>query len=446
MDERRSAHDLDGMADVQEMTPHLTLTTRIQAYAGSIAMVAVSTLAGLWLAPRWGTGPVDMIYLPAVLAAAALWGIGPGVVAGFAAAGAYNFFFAEPLHTLQMYHVADVVTVVVLLIVALVTSHLAAGIRTQARIAAAHAARNATIAGFAGSLLSSGTEEQIAETACDELHRIFSCNAVLVSGLPEPHIIAVAPEGNRLTPSDLAAAALTLKSGEPAGRGTARTQPAEWQFHAVRGQAGVIAASGLARDDGAPPFGQEQLPLVTSLLDQLGLALERARLERQAREFEALRERDRTRAILLSSIGQELGPAIESIGGAVRQLKRSGSADRTLVSTIDSQTLKLGRYIANLVELDPASDQQPINARNIRIDLFQRAVLRDGKEVHLTPKEFSVLAELAKHPGRVLSHEHLLRAVWGPAQQNQTEYLRSRDPRAPAEAGARAGSARDHRQ
>ena len=71
----------------------------IQAYAGSIAMVAVSTLAGLWLAPRWGTGPVDMIYLPAVLAAAALWGIGPGVVAGFAAAGAYNFFFAEPLHT-----------------------------------------------------------------------------------------------------------------------------------------------------------------------------------------------------------------------------------------------------------------------------------------------------------------------------------------------------------
>ena len=424
MDERRSAHDLDGMADVQEMTPHLTLTTRIQAYAGSIAMVAVSTLAGLWLAPRWGTGPVDMIYLPAVLAAAALWGIGPGVVAGFAAAGAYNFFFAEPLHTLQMYHVADVVTVVVLLIVALVTSHLAAGIRTQARIAAAHAARNATIAGFAGSLLSSGTEEQIAETACDELHRIFSCNAVLVSGLPEPHIIAVAPEGNRLTPSDLAAAALTLESGEPAGRGTARTQPAEWQFHAVRGQAGVIAASGLARDDGAPPFGQEQLPLVTSLLDQLGLALERARLERQAREFEALRERDRTRAILLSSIGQELGPAIESIGGAVRQLKRSGSADRTLVSTIDSQTLKLGRYIANLVELDPASDQQPINARNIRIDLFQRAVLRDGKEVHLTPKEFSVLAELAKHPGRVLSHEHLLRAVWGPAQQNQTEYLK----------------------
>jgi two-component system sensor histidine kinase KdpD len=35
-----------------------------------------------------------------------------------------------------------------------------------------------------------------------------------------------------------------------------------------------------------------------------------------------------------------------------------------------------------------------------------------------------VLAELAKHPGRVLTHEHLLKTAWGPAQQNQTEYLR----------------------
>ena len=63
-------------------------------------MVALSTLVGLWVAPRWGTAPVDMIYLPAVLAAAALWGLGPAVVAGIAAALAYNFFFTAPIHTL----------------------------------------------------------------------------------------------------------------------------------------------------------------------------------------------------------------------------------------------------------------------------------------------------------------------------------------------------------
>ena len=35
-----------------------------------------------------------------------------------------------------------------------------------------------------------------------------------------------------------------------------------------------------------------------------------------------------------------------------------------------------------------------------------------------------MLAELAKHPGRVLTHAHLLRTVWGPAQERQTDYLR----------------------
>ena len=154
------------MADVQSSELHLPLAARIQAYAGALAMVAVSTLVGLWIAPRWGTAAVDMIYLPAVLAAAALWGIGPGLVAGIAAALAYNFFFTAPFHTFRIDRVTDVVTVVILLMVALVTSRLAAGIREQARLAAAHAARNATIAGFARRLLSCSTEDQIAATAC----------------------------------------------------------------------------------------------------------------------------------------------------------------------------------------------------------------------------------------------------------------------------------------
>ena len=396
----------------------------VQSYTFALALVALSTLIGLWIAPRWGTAAVDMIYLPAVLAAAALWGIGPGLFAGVAAALAYNFFFTEPVHTFRMDRVADVVTVVVLLIVALVTSRLASGIRSQARLAAAHAERNATIAGFAGRLLSCSAEEDIARSACIELRRLFHGNAMIVSGLPAPQIVAAVPKGNRLTPSDVAAAALCIETGAAAGRGTSRMQPTEWVFHPVRSADSVLAAVGLARDDGAPPIEEEQLPLLTNLLDQLALALERARLENQTREFSALRERDRLRSALLSSIGQDLRPRVEAIAAAVRELRRSGSGDRELVSTLGSEAVSLDRYISNLLELEPATDQQPIEAGHVTIDLFQRAVMKDGKTVHLTPKEYSVLAELAKHPGRVLTHEHLLRTAWGPAQEGQTEYLR----------------------
>ena len=401
-----------------------SIATGVQSYAGALALTALSTLVGLWVAPRWGTAPVDMIYLPAVLAAAALWGLGPALVSGVAAALAYNFFFTEPVHTFRIDRVADVVTVAVLLIVALVTSRLAAGIRTQARIAAAHAERNATIAGFAGRLLSCSGEEEIARSACMELRRLFHCNALLVSGLPSPEIIAAVPAGNRLTPSDVAAAALSIESGIAAGRGTSRMQPAEWVFHPIRSTESVLAAVGLARDDGLRPVTDEQQPLLANLLDQLALGLERARLDKQAREFATLRERDRVRSALLSSIGEDLRAPIESIAGAVRELRRSGSSDKELVSAMGSEVGRLDRYLSNLLELEPAADQQPINAGHVTIDLFQRSVLKDGKEVHLTPKEFTVLAELAKHAGRVLTHEHLLRTAWGPAQEGQTEYLR----------------------
>ena len=328
-----------------------SIASRIQAFAGAIVMVALSTLVGLWIAPRWGTAAVDMVYLPAVLAAAALWGIGPGVVAGIAAALAYNFFFAEPVHSFRMDRITDVVTVIVLLIVALVTSKLAAGIRTQARIAAAHAARNATIAGFAGRLLSSSSETEIAETACRELHRVFDCNAILVGGLPEPVVLAVVPHGNQLTPSDIAAAALTLESGEPAGRGSTRIQPAEWVFHPVRSSTSVIAAAGLARDDGAPPVDDDQLQLLGNLLDQLALALERARGDSDRREVGALRERDRLRSALLSSVGHDLRTPLTGIIGAAAELRRNGENDSALLATIESEAGKLERYISNLLDM-----------------------------------------------------------------------------------------------
>src|SRR3982751_3732437 len=126
------------LAAMDETSPRregASIAMRVQSYAGALAMVAVATLAGMWIAPRWGTAPVDMVYLPAVLAAAAMWGLGPALLAGAGAALAYNFFFTEPVHTFRMNRVDDVVTVIVLLLVALVTSKLAAAIRDQARLA-----------------------------------------------------------------------------------------------------------------------------------------------------------------------------------------------------------------------------------------------------------------------------------------------------------------------
>ena len=109
---------------------------------------------------------------------------------------------------------------------------------------------------------------------------------------------------------------------------------------------------------------------------------------------------------------------------AARELRRGDAEEKPVANAIAAETARLDRYLSNLLELEPESEQRPIEVKGVAIDMVQRRVTRDGKEVHLTPKEYSVLSELAKHPGRVLSHAHLLRSAWGPAQESQTEYLR----------------------
>ncbi len=60
----------------------------------------------------------------------------------------------------------------------------------------------------------------------------------------------------------------------------------------------------------------------------------------------------------------------------------------------------------------------------LTVDLVRRQVIRAGHEVKLSPKEFELLRHLVAHAGKVLTHRHLLREVWGPAHAEEVQYLR----------------------
>lgn len=69
--------------------------------------------------------------------------------------------------------------------------------------------------------------------------------------------------------------------------------------------------------------------------------------------------------------------------------------------------------------------EEPIFAAgDVKVDLARRQVWRDGAEVHLTPIEYKLLAEMVRHAGKVLTHRHLLKAVWGSHTETQTHNLR----------------------
>jgi two-component system KDP operon response regulator KdpE len=65
-----------------------------------------------------------------------------------------------------------------------------------------------------------------------------------------------------------------------------------------------------------------------------------------------------------------------------------------------------------------------VRVGDLEIDLADRAVRRDGEQLHLTPIEFDLLSKLAEHPGRLVTHRQLLQQVWGPGYEDETHYLR----------------------
>lgn len=401
-----------------------TPSSHLLSYLAALIGVALATLCGLLIEKPFGNEPVVLLYIPAVLVAAIYAGLWPALVSAVASALAYNYWFTAPYHTFRIDKPADLVTVIILFVVAVVTSQLAGRLRIQAWLAASHAARNGVIAGFARQLLSSANQELIAQAAVNELRQLFDCHAVFLNGAGGDRPLACAPPGAALAPSDFAAAAVTLATGETTGRGVRKLDLADWQFRPIVTGKGVVAAVGMARPDGLPPVGEAQQELLTSLLDQVALACERAQLEKDARDVAALHERDKLRSALVASIGDEVKPRLNAIGAAARRLRRDGSADKTIVSDVAAEVLKLDRFVDNLIDLQPSGEVEPFSVGDVTIDLQQRNVWCRGESVHLTPKEFALLAEMAKQPGRVLSHAHLLRVVWGPAQAEQVDYLR----------------------
>ena len=73
---------------------------------------------------------------------------------------------------------------------------------------------------------------------------------------------------------------------------------------------------------------------------------------------------------------------------------------------------------------DPAPGMSVFRTGALAMDLTARVVKLDGKEVKLTATKYSLLRLFVQHAGKVLTHRHILREVWGPNYAEQTHYLR----------------------
>jgi two-component system KDP operon response regulator KdpE len=74
--------------------------------------------------------------------------------------------------------------------------------------------------------------------------------------------------------------------------------------------------------------------------------------------------------------------------------------------------------------IEQETDQPVFRSGGLTVDLGRRLVSVDDREIRLTPTEYDVLRTLVTHAGKVVTHQHLLREVWGPADVDETHYVR----------------------
>jgi two-component system KDP operon response regulator KdpE len=128
---------------------------------------------------------------------------------------------------------------------------------------------------------------------------------------------------------------------------------------------------------------------------------------------EEVRRWSRLPILVLSAVGDEREKVRALDAGADDYVTKPFGTDELLA--------RLRAVLRRSVETGGGPE---IRIGELLIDLAARRVTRGGEEVHLTPIEFDLVRVLAQHRGRLVTHRHLLREVWGPEYTTETHYLR----------------------
>ncbi|WP_257548520.1 response regulator [Sphingopyxis sp. DBS4] len=99
-------------------------------------------------------------------------------------------------------------------------------------------------------------------------------------------------------------------------------------------------------------------------------------------------------------------------------------ADDYLTKPFDTDELLARVRVALRNRLTRDGGNLVVTVGDVRLDMVARTVTKGGSEIHLTPKEYAVLAQLARFPGRVITHKQIMAEVWPREHEHHVEYLR----------------------
>ncbi len=325
-------------------------------YLWGMLLVGAATGLSALIAPHISPTNLVVIYLLVVVVAAVYLGRGPAILTAVLGVAAFDYFFVPPHLTLAVENTEYLLTFLGLLAVGVVISQLTALVREQAEAAQRREVQTVALYELGRDLAVTSGLEAVTQTVIAHVGQTFGRDTAVFLPVGETLKPFAASPGVAISEDDLAVADWVFGHGQVAGRGTDTLPNSAMRYLPLKTTHGVVGVLGVKPAATDRPLTRDQLRTLDAFANQIALAIERARLDEQARQAQVLEITDKLQNALLNSISHDLRTPLVSITGALSSLADEHvaldeSARRSLIETAGEEADRLNRLVGNLLDM-----------------------------------------------------------------------------------------------
>lgn len=326
-------------------------------YGWAVMACALATAVGLTLRSALDPANLVLLYFLAVVLIAVRHGSRAGILSSFLGVLAFDLFLVPPYYSLTIHDTQDLVTFVIMLIVALVISQLTGDLRQQAMIARSRERRAHALFELSNELSAALTNPQIVEIGTRHLEALIAAKMIML--LPDRQGILGLPES--LSDAPAAPADVSIAVAQQAYdrqlmltlAATATSKSAVYlPLRAPMRTRGILVVIPVNQEQ---PFSSEHERLLQTCAAQIALAIERVHYVDVAQRAEFAMESERVRNALLSAISHDLRTPLTAIVGLSSTLATSRSLSdasrRELAESIQDDAIRMSNLITNLLDM-----------------------------------------------------------------------------------------------
>jgi len=329
----------------------------LREYLLAAGGVGLCTGLGFILFPYLALTNLAMIFLLTVVIISSFLARGPAIFSSFFSVAAFAFFFVPEYYSFAVANTEYAITLMVMLLVSLLVSGLTTRVRHQARVSRQQERQTAALYEMSQNLGAINSLEELLEVAAEQITRIFDCRvSLLMPGSTDKlEIRAGQPYADEYGKEGMVAK-WVFRHGHLAGAGTDSLHAVKGIYLPLIASQNIIGVLRLATDQPDRILGADSLRLLEALGSQVGIAIERENLSRQAQAAQLQIEAEQMRNTLLSSVSHDLRTPLTVIAGSASSLVEGEKnldavTKQELAQSIYEEAKRLDRLVHNLLEM-----------------------------------------------------------------------------------------------